>query len=90
MKSEDKMEAIFRLRGAEEIRVRGEAGGVTVEHYEGYVSQCDSCRLIGDGANCSECAKVPGTALKLAFGINYPKSEARAVASAMMAAAARL
>jgi hypothetical protein len=87
------MQAVFRFRGAEEIIVSDQGGGVMVEFFSGYARQCDACQQAGPRAICSNCPKDgigDGSGLQHSHTEILTKSEARSVASAIMGAAARL
>lgn len=86
------MQARFNFRGAEEIEISTYPGGVRIEKSMGYVTaeeaKCPSCRALsedGRNAGCSNDLRVGD--LKPAWGESLSKSEARAVASAIMGAA---
>jgi methionyl-tRNA synthetase len=82
------MQAVFRFRGAEEIVVSNQPGGVLVEVYEGYETQCPACKKAGPGASCTGCGEVTkNQTLAQKALISLSNSEARSVASAMMGAA---
>lgn len=85
----------FNLRGAQATVVYNEPGGaVVVEHFEGYADQCETCAgTVEHPTPTARCSNCPGrqdpSKLQHRFGERYNKAEARAVASAMMAAAAK-
>lgn len=87
------MQAVFRFRGAEEIVISNQVGGVMVEivdgHEPGYHGSTDM-----PGHRCTECSKEKCGVDPLPEQVRtiktFSKSEARSLASAMMHAAAEV
>lgn len=86
------MQAVFRFRGAEEIVISNQVGGVLVELIDGYEpgyhgSTEESHRTTE--CNMLKCGSDPRPEQQRKL-VTFSKSEARSVASAIMGAAAEL
>lgn len=87
------MQAVFRFRGAEEIVISNQVGGVLLEIIDGYEPGYHGS-TDAPGHRCTECSKETCGAEpqreQQRTVKTFSKSEARSLASAIMGAAAEL